>query len=460
MGISVEDLQQQLEIFQSGFKPTILRQACVPGNGITTLSDDEVRQFIHTFETRAKDLSVLKFVPASGAASRMFKHLHQYDPTSPDELCLEFLHRFDDLPFAEAVRQLATDSSSEDLIRLTLDPQGLGYATVPKGMVLFHKYASDARTAFEEHLSEGIMYASSAKGVNIHFTVPDGQVEQISEFLGQKAREDHPGVDFNLSYSVQKPFTDTIAATMDNQPFRDEAGRLVFRPGGHGALIHNLDAQPSHITFIKNIDNVVHESRVGESLKWKKVLGGMLIEVQTAIHSFLKENNRGVGDPDALNNIRQMLGVGNDMSDQELTSSLNAPIRVCAMVKNEGEPGGGPFWVEGAKYPQVVESAQISASSDQQAVVAGASHFNPTDLVCCTLNYQGKPFNLLDFVDPDTCFISQKSIAGTTVQALELPGLWNGAMARWVSVFVEIPVSTFNPVKTVNDLLRPVHQPQ
>lgn len=455
-GISEVNLDQQLQIFSKGIEPTSLTRACTIDDGIVRLTEAQIEANSATYISESADLKVLKFVPASGAASRMFKHLHQYDSSNPDALSREFIDRFDEMPFAKSIHSLQAQPSKEEKISLTIGDRGLRYASAPKGMVLFHGYGEMARTAFEEHLVEGALYAGNEK-VNIHFTVAEGKENEIGDFL--RLQSTGLGRSYDLSFSTQKAFTDTVAVTMDNQPYRDDYGQLLFRPGGHGALIHNLNENPADLIFIKNIDNVVHETRIEETILWKQVLGGTLIKIRSLIHAFLAQHETGEVPEDQLQKIKGILGLrGVDQS--EMAKLLRAPIRVCGMVKNEGEPGGGPFWVEGNSFPQVVESAQISSSEDQQAVVSQATHFNPTDLVCSTLDHRGEPYNLLDFVDPTACFISEKSISGTAVKALELPGLWNGAMANWVSIFVEVPVSTFNPVKTVNDLLRPMHQPK
>ena len=456
-GISESDLYDQLRIFSAGVKPAELKRACQIGDGILRLSSSEVEAYSKGYNEKSKDLNVLKFVPASGAASRMFKHLHQFDPLDPDPLCQEFIERFNSLPFADEVDGMSLSQSPREKIDLTMNLEGLGYAYAPKGMVQFHSYSQGAKTAFEEHLTEGVRFASGSQ-VNIHFTVPEGQEDNIRQFLLNKASENH-SEHFNLSFSTQKSFTDTVAVTLDDQPFRMNDGSLLFRPGGHGALIHNLNENPADLIFIKNIDNVVHESRIEETALWKMVLGGILIEVRAKVHGFLRACYDGTATQEQEAELRSLLGL-ETLEREALISTLHAPIRVCGMVKNEGEPGGGPFWLNGNSFPQVVESAQISDEAGQQSIVASATHFNPTDLVCCTIDHAGKAYDLLDYVDRDACFISEKSVDGSAVKALELPGRWNGSMARWISVFIEVPVSTFNPVKILNDLLRPMHQLQ
>ena len=454
-GISEENLNRQLSIFIDGFRPAALTRACTIDDGILRLSEAEITDYSAKFVSGSQNLKVLKFVPASGAASRMFKHLHQCDTSNPDILTQEFLDRFYEMPFAKDIQAMQANPSDDQMVELTLEQSGLGYATAPKGMVLFHRYDGQAKTAFEEHLSEGAQYMGDK--VCIHFTVPEGKEAEIGDFL--RLRSANKDQAYDLSFSTQRSYTDTVAVTMDNQPYRDDFGKLLFRPGGHGALIHNLNKNPADLIFIKNIDNVVHESRIEETVLWKQVLGGTLIKYRKLIHDFLRAVESDKVSSDQANSLRNELGLG-EMSQAEMAQLLKAPIRVCGMVKNEGEPGGGPFWVQGNPFPQVVESAQVSNAIDQQVIVAQASHFNPTDLVCCTLDHNGIAYDLMEFIDHSACFISEKSIAGTAVKALELPGLWNGAMANWISIFIEVPVSTFNPVKTVNDLLRPMHQPK
>ena len=452
-GISEEVFNQQLLIFIDGFMPTNLTRACAIDDGILRLSEAEIIDYSAKFVSSSQGLKVLKFVPASGAASRMFKHLHQCDTSNPDILTKEFVDRFHEMPFAKDIQAMQSNPSADQIVELTLGQSGLGYASAPKGMVLFHRYDGQAKTAFEEHLSEAARYMGTK--VCIHFTVPEDKEAEIADFL--RLRPANKNQSYDLSFSTQHSSTDMVAVTMDNQPYRDDFGKLLFRPGGHGALINNLNENPADLIFIKNIDNVVHESRIEETVLWKKVLGGALIKYRKLIHDFLLSVESAKVSPEQTNSLRDELGLG-AMSQAEMAQLLKAPIRVCGMVKNEGEPGGGPFWVKGNPFPQVVELAQVSNAVDQQAILAQASYFNPVDLVCCTLDHHGVAYDLLEFVDHSACLISKKSIAGTEVKALELPGLWNGAMANWVSIFIEVPGSTFNPVKTINDLLRPMHQ--
>ena len=438
------------------------------------------------------DKDVFKFVPASGAASRMFKDLYafleaEYDlPTTDFEKT--FFSHIRQFAFTAALdakcmeqhgkntSELCEEGRYKDVVSSLLSEQGLDYGNLPKGLLLFHGYAEGSRTAVEEHLHEGALYARRSDGmVKVHFTVsPEHQklFEQLVE-SSKGAYESKLGVKFDVSYSIQDPSTDTPAVDMLNQPFRDEDGSLLFRPGGHGALIENLNRIDSDIIFIKNIDNVVPDRLKEEDAGYKKLLAGILVTFQQRAFEYIKRLEAGDVDSDTL---AEILAFTEDElcitrsevfeNEQELSSflrrKLNRPFRVCGMVKNQGEPGGGPFITvnsDGTASLQILESSQINRK-DSRAVEAfqNGSHFNPVDLVCGVKNYEGEKFNLTKYVDPNTGFISHKSKNGKPLKALELPGLWNGAMSDWNTIFVDVPISTFNPVKTVNDLLRPEHQ--
>jgi hypothetical protein len=375
---------------------------------------------------------VLKFVPASGAASRMFKDLFEYLETGEKTKFIEkFLNEKEQFAFAPQLVGLNEQAAVSHLLK------DMNYGNLPKGLLLFHSYEDGARTPALEHLVEGAMYATSMGEVNIHFTVSHEHLPLFQAHLAEhKATyEEKLGVKFHISYSEQKPSTDTLAANPDGTPFRTTDGKLLFRPGGHGALIENLNEQEADVIFIKNIDNVVPDRLKGDTVRYKQLLAGVLVTEQKKVFEKLK-------DPNLTN---------------EEKIKLQRPLRVCGVVKNTGEPGGGPFLVreeDGSVSCQILESSQIS----NPALMQQATHFNPVDLVCATRDAEGKPYYLPDFVDEKTGFISHKSKDGKELLALELPGLWNGAMSRWNTIFVEVPVSTFNPVKTVNDLLRPEHQ--
>jgi hypothetical protein len=366
----------------------------------------------------------------------------------------------------------------QDILSYLLTSKGLDAAAQPKGLIPFHSYPEGARTPFEEHLVEAKHYvADRNRTAHIHFTISPEHEKRVTEHLEAVCpHHEQSDTRFDLAFSFQKPSTDTIAVNMENQPFRDKDGRLVFRPGGHGALLVNLDALKGDIIFIKNIDNVVPDRLKQETYIWKKVLGGYLVALQQEI--FSRTDRLAAGDADegfvqeSMDFLRYRVSyrppegfetASLDAKVAFLISRFNRPVRVCGMVRNEGEPGGGPFWIRdrnGGQSAQIVESAQVDmASEEQKAVWHSSTHFNPVDLVCGVRDYLGHPFDLLPFRDPDTGYISAKSKDGRDLKALELPGLWNGAMADWNTAFIEVPLITFNPVKTVLDLLRPEHQP-
>lgn len=471
MGISEEVVNRQMENFRRGFPYLSVKDAATPANGgIKVLNDKEINE-----ATDAKKVftgSVVKFVPASGAASRMFKDLF----TGLEELengesvkssrAQEFLDNVRRFPFM----------NDRQLLEMILKPAGLNYGSTPKGLVAFHKYntayGERVRTAFEEHLVEGALYAKDASGVvKMMFTVSPEHKERFINLLDsvKEEYEKKYGCKYEILFTIQSPSTDTVAADMDNNPFVKSDGRLLFRPGGHGALIENLNEVDADAVVVKNIDNVVHEDLVADTVKWKNILLGRGIILEKAVHHLL---NRLYSEPytaqlenEALQLLKSEFSIvePNNLPDKRswLISKLNRPIRVCGMVKNEGEPGGGPYIVneeDGSTSLQILEAAQID-KSDASSVdkMNHSTHFNPVDLVCFVKDYKGCKFDLKQFVDSRTGFISEKSYEGRPLKAQELPGLWNGSMSRWNTQFVEVPLSTFNPVKTVMDLLRPQH---
>lgn len=501
-GIKPEEVEQQIAIFKRGNVVVNIREAATLRNGISSFSEEEKFQLIDLYDSRKDDLDILKFVPASGAATRMFKAfynlLQEYDPDreSVEEYIdrknnskLEvFFGRLPSLPFYNDVVAKARENNphfddlSEDeqqvlLVRTMLTPGGLDLGDMPKGLVPFHKYEDHLATAFEEHLVESVDYLVSNGQVKVHFTVAQEHLKKFEEEYEQiKERlQKDTGVEFEVSYSFQDPKTDTIAVDSNNEPFRDEEGKLFFRPGGHGALIDNLNDRNEDLVFLKNIDNVVtprHRKVVAEN---KKMLAGKLLELQEKTFNYLRKLEEGDVPDEELDQMITFLqkelnsGLSIDFEDLErpeilsaLKRKFNRPIRVCGMVKNEGEPGGGPFWVThqtGEISLQIVESSQIDHDNYQQSKIASeATHFNPVDIVCGLKNHKGKSFDLHQYVDQSTSFIANKTKDGKELKALELPGLWNGAMADWTTIFVEVPVETFNPVKTVADLLKPTHQ--
>jgi len=502
-GIEVEKVKEQIENFKKGFPFINLIAAATKENGIKVLTDEEIEDYLNSYEEIMADKKLIKFVPASGAASRMFKHLFefeaQYQPNE-DGLMLynsdtgfnsvfHFINNLDKLAFYEDLKAVMNRDGlelEEELLKknyhiildFLLKDKGLGYANLPKGLLKFHHYDDANRHAIEEHLVEAAVYGKNEDGnAYLHFTVsPEHQLkfEETIEQVKGKFEEKY-GVQFQISFSQQKPSTDTIAVTPENEPFREDDGSILFRPGGHGALIENLNDIDADIIFVKNIDNIVPDRLKEDTFKYKKLIGSYLADLQEEIFNNL--NNLEEGNPEEVELEEMFNFLQNELFIEVpeyirsvekmeqvdwLYEQFNKPIRVCGMVKNEGEPGGGPFIVEGTdgdKSLQIVESSQIDFSDEDQAeIVKNATHFNPVDLVCAVKDFKGKKFNLKEFVDENTGFISNKSKNGRDLKAQELPGLWNGAMANWITVFMEVPISTFNPVKTVNDLLRDQHQ--
>lgn len=491
-GISKQQIENQLKSFVTGFPFLEIRGAASINNGITDISSENKQKYLDEWEKyQQSGASVLKFVPASGAASRMFKDLFSFLEKNENVPSTDFEKTFfnkiekfafyDDLNKAviknegKIIPELITAGQYKDIVSDLLNSNGLNYGSMPKGLLKFHSYPDGNRTPLQEHLVEGALYAQSNGKVNIHFTVSAEHRVLFEKHLKESLPqfEKAYGVKYRVSFSEQKPSTDTIAADSNNQPFRDK-GELVFRPGGHGALIENLNDLNADIIFIKNIDNVVPDSLKDTTVIYKKLIAGLLVHLQNQAFAFLKElENEAISDAklsvitqfceSKLNNhhpdIKSLKG--NDLRIY-LYNKLNRPIRVCGMVKNVGEPGGGPFLAVNSDEtvsPQILESSQIDQSNpEDKAKMQNSTHFNPVDLVCGVKNYRGEKFDLIKYVDKNTGFISLKSKNGRELKALELPGLWNGAMSNWNTIFVEVPINTFNPVKTVNDLLRKEHQ--
>ncbi len=474
-GIEISQIDRQLAYFKTGFPFLPIAGAAVAGDGILRFDPDEIRSMVRYYDRIADSLTVVKFVPASGAATRMFKDLYSY--INEDELTPaveEVLSRLDRFAFYEELTSKVQTDDPKKIAEAIVEPVGLGYGHLPKGLILFHAYENGARTAVEEHLAEGAKYAVSSDGtVKIHFTVSPEHQSGFAELIGNvlPEYESRYGVRYDISYSRQKSKTDTLAVDKGNEPFRDEEGKLLFRPAGHGALLENLNEIDADLIFIKNIDNVVPDRIKGDTVTYKKVIAAVLVDIRDKIYGYLRRLDSPAGEiptEEIQAFIKTRLGykfspeysvLPAEKKAELLRGILNRPVRVCGMVKNEGEPGGGPFWVnndDGSQSLQIAESSQIAP--EQKELMRTATHFNPVDLVCSVRDYKGGKFDLTKFVDPDTGFISVKSRNGKELKAQELPGLWNGSMARWNTLFVEVPVSTFNPVKTVNDLLRPQHQ--
>lgn len=494
-GNNLQTVQDQIENFKRGFPYLQITEAASVGNGIIRLTETELERAENLYDEKIKNgLKPLKFIPASGAASRMFKALYEaledFGDSSSEAVfeknkeAAKYISNLGNFAFADDLKEVIAKKGvapdNKNKIEYLLTAEGLNYGALPKGLLKFHKYGSTHRTPFEEHLVEGALYAKDSSGkVILHFTVsPEHQPgfeKLINEVKGKY--ESELNVKLEVSFSQQKPSTDTIAVDASNEPFRETNGNLVFRPGGHGALIANLKDLEADIIFIKNIDNVVPDRLKKPTTDYKKALAGVLLKHQEKLFFYQKELNEK--HPFALdsaflasaasfleNTLNTKPSENQYYTEKEqlyhyLKEKYNRPLRVCGMVKNEGEPGGGPFWAvnsDGTVSLQVVESSQIDPLSVQQQNIAKhATHFNPVDLVCGVKNYKGEKFDLTLFTDPATGFISKKSKDGKELKAQELPGLWNGAMSNWNTLFVEVPIETFNPVKTVNDLLRPQH---
>ena len=492
-GISESQIAEQLACFEKGFPFLQLDGAASIEKGILAPQGDEIDAYLQAWDAyKQGEKTIVKFVPASGAASRMFKDMFEflgadYDvPTNAfEKKFFDNVHNFaffDDLNAAceknngKGIDALVAEGNYKAVVANLLESAGLNYGALPKGLLKFHRYEDGVRTPLEEHLVEGALYAAGKTGqVNVHFTVSTEHRELFKQLVDEKVAEyaQKYGIEYKVSFSEQKPSTDTIAADMENKPFRDN-GKLLFRPGGHGALIENLNDLDVDIVFIKNIDNVVPDRLKDETVTYKKLIAGVLVTLQKKAFEYLELLDGGKYTHEQLEEIIRFVQQNlccrkNDIKDLEdaelviyLRKKLNRPMRVCGMVKNVGEPGGGPFLAynpDGTISLQILESSQIDMKDpEKKAMFEKGTHFNPVDLVCAVRNYKGEKFNLVDYVDKATGFISYKSKSGKELKALELPGLWNGAMSDWSTIFVEVPLGTFNPVKTVNDLLREQHQ--
>ncbi len=498
LNISTEKVNQQLEQFKNGFPYMDIQKPATLSDGIIAIDEESKFMFIDQYRNGINNgLEILKFVPASGAATRMFKSLFSFINASESEQekmkkegpILDFLAHIENFAFSKDLEKATKISflNQEDvmknaklIISKLLLPDGLNYGNYPKGVLKFHINDLSTTTPIEEHLTEGAMYGQDNEEiVNIHFTVSENHESLFKDIIREKAPlfEAKYDVKYNVTFSTQKKSTDTIAVTPDNEPFRQENGEILFRPGGHGALIENLNELDADIIFIKNIDNVIPSYRLKDTIQYKEALAGILYFHQQKIFEYLELLEKNSKDKDLIEEILDFMQVElyitipdqiQTANEEEtllfIKSKLNRPIRVCGMVRNEGEPGGGPFWAIGKHGEislQIVESSQIDTQNPtKSAILKKSTHFNPVDLICGTKDYKGNKFNLPEFTDPKTGFISKKSLGGKDLKALELPGLWNGAMSDWTTLFVEVPISTFNPVKTINDLLRVQHQPK
>lgn len=492
-GISEEQIAAQLACFKKGFPYLKLFAAASADQGILIPDADRQKEYLNIWDAYTKtDKTVVKFVPASGAASRMFKNLFEFlgaDYDTPQtEFEKTFFRQITDFAFYNDLNTACLNAEGKDIPALLaegnykavvaslLETGGLNYGALPKGLLKFHRYEEGSRTPLEEHLVEGALYAANKNGkVNVHFTVSPEHRTLFKALVEEKAAvyARKYGVDYNVTFSEQKPSTDTLAVDMENQPFRDQ-GKLLFRPGGHGALIENLNDLDADVIFIKNIDNVVPDKLKGDTVLYKKLIAGVLIALQQQAFTYLELLDSGKYTHEQVLEILQFLQKELHCKNPEvkfledaelviyLKQKLNRPMRVCGMVKNVGEPGGGPFLAynsDGTVSLQILESSQIDMNDpEKKEMFEKGTHFNPVDLVCTVRDYKGHKFDLVNYVDQATGFISYKSKNGKELKALELPGLWNGAMSDWNTVFVEVPLTTFNPVKTVNDLLREQHQ--
>lgn len=487
-GMEPADVAAQLELLANPPGFARLHRPCTVGDGIEQVPPTREADLLQLAEDAAAAGRITRFVPASGAATRMFDALLQAllsprDPMpAPAQRLLTELHRFAfhaELAAAaqDEGRDLAQLSASGDwpeVLRLLLDDPGIGYGALPKGLLLFHTYPSGPRTAFEEHLREAAAHIASRDGTcSLHFTASPEHLERFARLLEcvRPCLEAELRCRFEVGFSVQHPGTDTLAIDLEGHPFRTDDGGVLFRPGGHGALLRNLAELQADIVVIKNIDNILPEHQRGVAVHWKKLLTGVLAEVQRQVWQALAELRSPDSPRDACRKAAALARrLGHTVAPEAtanpsaLISLLDRPLRVCGMVRNEGEPGGGPFWVVGERddvRPQIVEGSQVDPEdSEQQAILRRATHFNPVDLVCAVRDATGRPYDLTRFVDPRSVLVASKSHQGRPLRALERPGLWNGAMARWSTLFVEVPPSTFAPVKTVFDLLRPEHQPE
>jgi len=493
-GLNLDQIMSQLQTFANGIPFVDVVTSATLGNGIQSMDQEQRGFFDSYFENNKTGLDLVKFVPASGAATRMFKFLHEflshYNPDQqhyrdyikkyPNNEVATFFESTTEFAFINGVRKVIREKFPDYkqspkgkrhhyFAQAMLSPDGLNFANLPKGLIPFHRYKKYATTAFEEQLYESAYYAAAQNDVYLHFTFSEAHLEAFkAEFDRIKSRvSKKTKKTFHISYSFQKSSTDTLAVDLTNMPFRDADGHLVFRPSGHGALLENLNEIDADVVFIKNIDNVAAQEYAGEIALYKRVLAGRLLWLQNRIHGFLKDIESDL-TLEKMKEIQTFIWKELDVKDipHGITATvrfLNRPLRVCGVVRNTGAPGGGPFWVKSEDDEvslQIVESSQIDRENPhQRAVMNESTHFNPVDVICGLRDYKGNKFDLMEFCDKDQGFISRKSEEGKPIRALELPGLWNGGMANWNTVFVEVPLVSFNPVKTVNDLLKKEHRP-
>ncbi len=457
--LNLNTIQQQMTDFQNGFPYIDIKSAAVIDNGVMEMLSDEYAEY---FDANADDYNIVKFVPASGAATRMFKDLFEYlQSGTHNKVSQTIINKLTEFAFyKDLIKHLPENPTDFDIIECIVTKRGLNYGNLPKGLLKFHHDSNNGITAVAEHLAEGAQYAKSKNTVNIHFTVSPEHISGFQELLANiiPEYETQFNTKYNISLSTQKSQTDTIAVNPDNTPFRNTDGTLLFRPSGHGALIENLNDLDADIIFIKNIDNVCPASNRTDTIRHKKALAGLAIKLQQKIFKYIRDIDNSDADMDEISLfISQNLGIKN-FAHEQIRDILNRPLRVCGMVRNTGAPGGGPFWTQnsdGTISLQIVEPGQIS--DENKHILHDGQFFNPVDIVCMPYKYNGTKFDLTEFIDPATGFISEKSKNGQPLRAMERPGLWNGAMSKWNTVFVSVPATTFTPAKVITDLLSPEH---
>jgi len=484
--ISIEQIEQQIKAFKEGFPYVRLHRPAKINDGIIKPTEHDLNSWIKTYDSYYENIDITKFVPASGAASRMFKSMFDYYNTNVFNEDIDLLlSKIEKFPFyndlhntfkdqEKDINEYLNKSRIKEVVEKILFEDGLNYGYLPKGLLKFHNYLEGARTAVEEHLIESIQYAKGKNGVKLHFTIPIEHEQKFKSLFAElQKKHEKNDLKINITYSFQKKSTDTIAVDLNNNPLIDKEGKFVFRPGGHGALLENLNDLNTDLIFIKNIDNISPDHLKSITIKYKKALAGLLIRIKKQIEDFLTylEWHDAYTDKrkhEIAEFIELYLGIkvrsieDNSIYAGYIKSILDKPIRICGMVKNTGEPGGGPFWVynkKGELSLQIIESSQVDLMDSQQRdIFYSATHFNPVDIVCCTKDYAKNKYNLLKYRDNSTGFITEKSYEGEKIKVQELPGLWNGGMAHWITIFVEVPIETFTPVKTFTDWLRNEHQ--
>lgn len=464
-GLAIDTINKQLSNFETGFPYSDIVSACVINDGAFAYNEEQIDKYIDLYDTKCDKYNIVKFVPASGAATRMFKDLFEFlssgQMNQTTKTVLDNIKRFAFWNDLEKV--LPENSTDTDKINYLINECGLNYGNLPKGLLQFHKYEAECRTAVAEHLIEGALYACANKTVKIHFTVSPEHIAGFQKLLDKivPIYEQKFSVRYNISMSVQKKQTDTIAVNMDNTPFRNDDGTLLFRPAGHGALIENLNDIDADVIFIKNIDNVCPDHMRDDTVKYKKLIGGLLIEIQNKIFEYLRALDNKTADLEEITRfIKETLHIEipGEPSIDKIHAILNRPTRICGIIKNAGAPGGGPFLVRGQDgliSPQIAEPGQIAP--ENISVLHDGEFFSPTDIICGVRDYKGNKFNLLEYIDETAGFISTKSKNGRNLRAMERPGLWNGAMAKWNTIFVITPSGTFTPAKTIIDLITPDH---